>query len=1163
MNKKLKCFVSCLVSVIASVAAHADGMYQGSWIGLSGEVTIPATYSEAPVTAAEIADFANVTKIIFENADTVVAANGLTEEVVLNAELSGPGTFSATGCSKVSINSNNKAFVGKFAFNNTLVSVAKRYGLGSAADGDGKCTVTTEAPTSGSSRMRIVFTGTGDDLRLENGIVATRELELSAESTDEPLVVAADISETVASKTITFGNKVKLIAGTVSDTATGTAHLYLKCMDELWIGKDVSLVSPKGLYFNFDSSMSKIHLGTSKISVGSTINPQLSTGTVICEADDIFINAGSGFSPYVQNNPNGYLDLNGTTQSMRKMANVAAATHKDAYFRIHSDRAATLKLCPNSSGNITDGAPANFTGRVNVDFSASASASSKTNSFKAATLNADKVRVSTSKGTFTVESGIFAFDSGWGWSGDVVVSGGTLCCNSMQSLVTTNGTLTVSGAGKLFIGTGVKLAVAGATIGNATLERYRTYSVAEINALDIGSTTIDGEGCVYVGAPSVLDEWTGWPKGGGEARVPNDMTVLVTDADVNDVSALSSILLGRGAQVVCVNTNEELVVNADVLGAGVFGSDGAKSVTISGDVSDVGAYGKLLFRETPVVVSGSAKLTISSSAMFSGECTLSLKGEASLEIDEGVEALVFGGTFGTAELENNRLYTTSELDALSEANAVTGAGTLAVAMKHIPGKWTGWPDVGTTKHVEVPDNEIALISDGDVGKVEALSSIVLGTGARIEVRTTGTAPLNLGAALSGVGLIVVDNAAPLVLSGDNSRLVDPAAFVVTSTAVTVTHRYGLGGPRTGAASFNNTVGGNNIDNINRERNILLFGNGFEAVTNEVPIHYGRSWIIGSACADYPFVQCADFIRHYAANNQDYLWFTNDVTMVRGTFGVLSGNLMSSCMPSHAKLSFEEGARLDFGANGSFYVLGYQDLDFGQSEFVAGSFYAGTVCNFNCTRTNVFEGLKTFVPYTSKTPAASWDLNGFDQRLCRLGCQSSGDGKYYELKSSGPAVLTVSNWVDAVAQETPVKFAGNLSVRFSGSDTYTIKTVVSTATGLLEVSAGSDVTFADGAAFNASPEIIISGGTLGVAADACADGAFSRQADMVILDGGKLVLNRNETVRTLKFNDDYVQPGTYGSSASSAKYKDDSRFSGTGVLQVRRPCPHPGLLLFVR
>lgn len=58
--------------VVAATMAFAGGTYNGSWIGLSGEVTIPSSYAEAPVTASEIADFANVTKIVFESADTSV-----------------------------------------------------------------------------------------------------------------------------------------------------------------------------------------------------------------------------------------------------------------------------------------------------------------------------------------------------------------------------------------------------------------------------------------------------------------------------------------------------------------------------------------------------------------------------------------------------------------------------------------------------------------------------------------------------------------------------------------------------------------------------------------------------------------------------------------------------------------------------------------------------------------------------------------------------------------------------------------------------------------------------------------------------------------------------------------------------------------------------------
>jgi autotransporter-associated beta strand protein len=54
---------------------------------------------------------------------------------------------------------------------------------------------------------------------------------------------------------------------------------------------------------------------------------------------------------------------------------------------------------------------------------------------------------------------------------------------------------------------------------------------------------------------------------------------------------------------------------------------------------------------------------------------------------------------------------------------------------------------------------------------------------------------------------------------------------------------------------------------------------------------------------------------------------------------------------------------------------------------------------------------------------------------------------------------------------------------------------------------------------------------------------------LVLDGGKLDLSVDETVGTLFFGGTQQVAGTYGSLASTATFKDDSRFAGTGVLTV--------------
>ncbi|MES2438300.1 MAG: autotransporter-associated beta strand repeat-containing protein [Verrucomicrobiota bacterium] len=72
---------------------------------------------------------------------------------------------------------------------------------------------------------------------------------------------------------------------------------------------------------------------------------------------------------------------------------------------------------------------------------------------------------------------------------------------------------------------------------------------------------------------------------------------------------------------------------------------------------------------------------------------------------------------------------------------------------------------------------------------------------------------------------------------------------------------------------------------------------------------------------------------------------------------------------------------------------------------------------------------------------------------------------------------------------------------------------------------------------------VTGGELTVSGNSIVD------TNRLILDGGRLGLSANETVGTLFYAGIQQIAGTYGSTASTATFKDDSRFSGTAVLTV--------------
>ena len=81
--------------------------------------------------------------------------------------------------------------------------------------------------------------------------------------------------------------------------------------------------------------------------------------------------------------------------------------------------------------------------------------------------------------------------------------------------------------------------------------------------------------------------------------------------------------------------------------------------------------------------------------------------------------------------------------------------------------------------------------------------------------------------------------------------------------------------------------------------------------------------------------------------------------------------------------------------------------------------------------------------------------------------------------------------------------------------------------------------------NYTGDTTVQAGTLAVNGNSIADG------NKLVLNGGKLALAAaaNETVNSLYFGETLQAPGTYGSTTSTAAVKDDTHFSGTGILTV--------------
>jgi autotransporter-associated beta strand protein len=146
---------------------------------------------------------------------------------------------------------------------------------------------------------------------------------------------------------------------------------------------------------------------------------------------------------------------------------------------------------------------------------------------------------------------------------------------------------------------------------------------------------------------------------------------------------------------------------------------------------------------------------------------------------------------------------------------------------------------------------------------------------------------------------------------------------------------------------------------------------------------------------------------------------------------------------------------------------------------------------------------------------------------------------------------------SIAGDLGLSKAGTGTLILTGSNSYSGDTYVGggtlqVGTGLFSSNLGSDgdVTVATGAVLS-----LLNGGAI-------PDDA-TLTLEQFGLFNGKVNLSAgvNESVGSLIFGDDFQLPGTWGSTASTALFKNDTYFSGTGLLTVV-PEPRSAMMLLL-
>ena len=160
------------------------------------------------------------------------------------------------------------------------------------------------------------------------------------------------------------------------------------------------------------------------------------------------------------------------------------------------------------------------------------------------------------------------------------------------------------------------------------------------------------------------------------------------------------------------------------------------------------------------------------------------------------------------------------------------------------------------------------------------------------------------------------------------------------------------------------------------------------------------------------------------------------------------------------------------------------------------------------------------------------LNGHDQTIAFL--SSVGGVTAVVQNSHGSFGNASASSTLTVNQSTNTTYSGYLRDN-TGNDRFTLS-LVKSGLGTLTL-AGSSITYTGTTTVNA--------GTLGVSGNSISD------TGTLVINSGKVNLAGTETVSKLFYGATQQAAGTYGSTSSSATFKDNTRFSGSGILNVQK------------
>lgn len=192
--------------------------------------------------------------------------------------------------------------------------------------------------------------------------------------------------------------------------------------------------------------------------------------------------------------------------------------------------------------------------------------------------------------------------------------------------------------------------------------------------------------------------------------------------------------------------------------------------------------------------------------------------------------------------------------------------------------------------------------------------------------------------------------------------------------------------------------------------------------------------------------------------------------------------------------------------------------------------------------------------TNPANKSTLNLNGHSVTLGRI-TDAHGDAYngtpnegYQRILCTAPSRLTVDGSSASSYARVGSIMSGPLTLIKTGTATFTLGQT-NAFSGAFVLSNGVFAVTASGSLGTGATNVVVAGGTLSLSNDT----ALCAAANVTFSAGGSGVIDLpagvDVKVYTLWYGEDQKYAGTYGSGVSGARYKDDSRFSGAGVLTV--------------